>query len=136
MEWYTVAGSWGVKGSRQILQASSSKASSTPAPKEEEEDEYAGTKIIGASDIDEESEVKLAISETERERDTVWVDGKQRGGWWRRRDPRERECVCKWSKKRKELKERKRERGRKCRQGNPIQTVPWNWSISSDSFWH
>lgn len=57
-----------MKGSRQILQASSSKASSTPAPKEEEEDEYAGTKIIGASDIEEESEVKLAISETERER--------------------------------------------------------------------
>lgn len=69
-----------MKGSRQILQASSSKASSTPAPKEEEEDEYAGTKIIGASDIEEESEVKLAISERERERLFELMENRGEGG--------------------------------------------------------
>lgn len=69
-----------MKGSRQILQASSSKASSTPAPKEEEEDEYAGTKIIGASDIEEESEVKLAISQRERERLFELMENRGEGG--------------------------------------------------------
>jgi hypothetical protein len=81
-----------VKGSRQILQASSSKASSTPAPKEEEEDEYAGTKIIGASDIEEESEVKLAISETERE--TLFELMENRGEGGEEEETLERERVC------------------------------------------
>jgi hypothetical protein len=64
-----------VKGSRQILQESSSKASSTPAPREEEEedDDATAAETIGVSENGEVREVKFAISEI----DTVLVE-------WRR----------------------------------------------------